>query len=73
MKLLNVYLLNNKIFKVVEGQALLKKARNHENICFIYSKVLSIEIPNSLAEERFENLQLAAFLHGTMDLLVSLI
>ena len=44
---------------------------DHDNICNIYEKVVNVEIPNSLAEERFENLQLEAFFKGTLDLLVS--
>lgn len=40
-------------------------------ICDIYEKVLKVKIPNSLAGERFENLQLEAFFQG-IDLLVSL-
>ena len=61
-----------EIFQVSQGQALLKKTLDHQNICDIYGKVVKVEIPNSLAEERFENLQLEAFFKGTLDLLVSI-
>ena len=60
-----------KIFKVSQGEALLEIPLDHENICNIYEKVMKVVIPNSLAEERFENLQLEAFFKGTLDLLVS--
>ena len=57
--------------KVDEAEELLDEDLDHDNICDIYEKVLEIKIPNSLAEERFENLQLVAFFMGTLDLLVS--
>ena len=69
--------LKKLFFKVLEGKKLLQRALNddkicrHDNICDIYEKVLMVKIPNSLAEERFENLQLEAFFEGTFDLLVS--
>lgn len=43
---------------------------DHSGICDVYEKVLEVRIPNTLAEERFENLQLEAFFKG-LDLLVS--
>jgi len=54
---------------VTEGKELLDQDLDHDNICNIYEKVVNVEIPNSLAEERFENLQLEAFFKGTLDLL----
>jgi len=54
---------------VDEAEELLDEDLDHDNICDIYEKVLKIKIPNSLAEERFENLQLVAFFKGTLDLL----
>ena len=60
-----------KLSKVTEGQELIDADLDHDNICDIYEKVIAVEIPNSLAEERFENLQLVAFFKGTLDLLVS--
>ena len=44
---------------------------DHDNICQIFKEVMKVVIPNSLAEERFENLQLEAFFMGALDLLVS--
>lgn len=63
--------MTRKVFKVSEGKILLKEPLDHKNICNIYEKVMELVIPNSLAEERFENLQLEAFFKGTLDLLVS--
>ena len=63
--------LKKYFFKVDEAEELLDEDLDHDNICDIYEKVLKIKIPNSLAEERFENLQLVAFFKGTLDLLVS--
>ena len=37
----------------------------------MFDKVMELVIPNSLAEERFENLQLEAFFKETLDVLVS--
>jgi len=54
---------------VIDGFELLKKPLDHENICQLFEKVMEIVIPNSLANERFENLQLEAFFKGTLDIL----
>ena len=59
--------------KVHEGlKELTREFIDHQTICYIYEKVLEVKIPNSLAEERFENLQLETFFAG-LDILVSLL
>ena len=37
----------------------------------MFDTVMEVVIPNSLAEERFENLQLEAFFKDALDVLVS--
>ena len=51
----------------------MEESLDHENICNIYNEVMKVVIPNSLAEERFENLQLEAFFMNILDVLVSLV
>jgi len=47
----------------------LGKGRDHFYTHILFKQTLRIVIPNSLAQERFENLQLEAFFMGTLDLL----
>jgi len=69
--------LNELKTKVNKGTSLLKEAkkesrkesRNHDNICHLFKTVMEVKISYSLAEERFEDLQLEAFFMGTLDLL----
>ena len=49
----------------------LGKGRDHFYTHILFKQTMRIVIPNSLAQERFENLQLEAFFMGTLDLLVS--
>ena len=50
----------------------MKKPYDHGYVCHLFEAVMEIVIPNTLAEERFENLQIEAFFMGILDLLVSL-
>ena len=49
----------------------MKKPYDHGYVCHLFEAVMEIVIPNTLAEERFENLQLEAFFMRTFDILVS--